>query len=87
MIRQPEREQIRRLAVKALDRVFVARARDGIGCSLFEAQALTELVKKIYFPWLSQPVAIQADQAAITMVSADELGTDGSHDARWCRSS
>jgi len=87
MIRQPEREQIRRLALKALDRVFVARAREGIGCSLFEAQALTELVKKVYFRWLSQPEAIQAGQVAITMVSAHEAGTNGSHDVRWCRSS
>jgi len=68
MIRQPEREHIRRLAVKALDRVFVARAREGIACSLFEAQALTEWVKRVYFRWLSELDAIQAGQVAITMV-------------------
>ncbi|HUT15357.1 MAG TPA: hypothetical protein VMY98_03835 [Anaerolineae bacterium] len=53
MIRQPEREQICRLAVKALDQVLVARARDEIGYSLFEAQLLTEFVKEANFPWLS----------------------------------
>jgi len=74
MIRQPEREQINRLMVKTLDQVFIARAREGLGCSLFEAQALTELVKEVYFPWLSQPDAIQAGQLAMTVVSADEPG-------------
>ena len=52
MKRQPELEQIHRLSVKSLDQVFVARAQEGLGCSLFEAHALTELVKEVYFPWL-----------------------------------
>lgn len=74
MIRQPEQEQLNRLTVKTLDQVFIARAQEGLGCSLFEAQALTELVKEVYFPWLSQPEAIQAGQLAMTAVSADEPG-------------
>jgi hypothetical protein len=74
MIRQPEREQLKRLTAKTLDQVFVMRAREGLGCSQFEAQALTELVKEVYFPWLAQPEAIQAGQLAITVVSADEPG-------------
>jgi len=60
MKRQPELEQMHRLSVKTLDQVFVARAQEGLGCSLFEAQAPTELVKGVYFPWLSQPEAIRA---------------------------
>jgi hypothetical protein len=74
MIRQPQFEQINRLNVKTLDQVFIARAQEGLGCSLFEAQALTELVKEVYFPWLSQPQAIQAGQLALTAVSANEPG-------------
>ena len=74
MKRQPEREQIQRLSVKTLDQVFVAQALEGLGCSLFEAQALTDLIKEVYFPWLSQPEAIQAGQLALTAVSADEPG-------------
>jgi len=74
MIRHPEQEQLNRLTVKTLDQVFVARAQEGLGCSLFEAQALTELVKEVYFPWLSQPEAIQAGQLMLTAVSADEPG-------------
>ena len=72
MIRQTVREQLDRLTVKTLDQVFIARAQEGLGCSLFEAQALTDLIKEVYFPWLSRPEAIQAGQLALTAVSADE---------------
>ena len=74
MIRQPEREKLNRIMVKTLDQVFIKRAQEGLGCSLFEAQALTELVREVYFPWLSQPEAIQAGQLVMTAVSADEPG-------------
>lgn len=74
MIRQTEIEQLNRLSVKTLDQVFIMRAQGGLGCSLFEAQALTDLVKEVYFPWLSQPEAIQAGQLVLTAVSADEPG-------------
>jgi hypothetical protein len=74
MIRQPQQEQVNRLSVKTLDQVFVARTQEGLSCSLFEAQALTELVREVYFPWLSQPEAVQAGQLAIIAVSADEPG-------------
>jgi hypothetical protein len=62
MKRQPALEQIHRLSIKTLDQVFIAQAQEGLGCSLFEAHALTELVKEVYFPWLTQPEAIQAGQ-------------------------
>ena len=74
MIRQREREQLNRLAAKTLDQVFAMRVKEGMGCSQFEAQALTDLVKEVYFPWLAQPEAIQAGQLAMTAVSADEPG-------------
>ncbi len=74
MIRNFEREQLNRLTVKTLDQVFIMRAKERLGCSQFEAEALTELVKEVYFPWLSQPEAIQAGQLAMTAVSADEPG-------------
>ena len=74
MIRQPALEQEHRLTVKTLDQVFITRVREGLGCSQFEAQALTELVREVYFPWLAQPEGIQAGQLAMTAVSADEPG-------------
>jgi len=74
MIRQPEQEQLNRLMVKTLDQVFIMRAKEGLNCSLFEAQALTDLIKEVYFPWLSRPEAIQSGQLVLTAVSADEPG-------------
>jgi hypothetical protein len=74
MTRQSEREQLNRVSVKTLDQVFVTRVREGLGCSSFEAQALTVLAKEVYFPWLSQPEAIQAGQLVMTAVSASEPG-------------
>jgi len=55
MKRQPEREQLNRLTVKTLGQVFIMRTEEGLGCSQFEAGALTDLVEEVYFPWLSQP--------------------------------
>lgn len=74
MQRRTEREQIQRFSVKTLHQVFMACACEGLGCSMFEAQALTELIKEVYFPWLTQPEAIQAGQLALVAVSADEPG-------------
>ena len=72
MIRQHDREQIHRLAAKTLDQVFVTRAQEGLGCSLFEAQALCQLVREVYFPWIAQPETVQTGQLALIAVSADE---------------
>jgi hypothetical protein len=32
--------------------VFITRIKEGLGCSQFEAAALTDLAKEGYFPWL-----------------------------------
>lgn len=74
MNRDTEREQLNRLAVKTLDQVFIMRLKEGLGCSMFEAEAITDLVREVYFPWLASPEAIQAGQLALTAVSADEPG-------------
>jgi hypothetical protein len=49
MIRQPEREQLNRLTAKTLDQVFAMRVKEGLSCSQFEAEALTDLVRAIAF--------------------------------------
>ncbi len=53
MIRHPARDQPHRLTVKTLDQVIITRSKAGLGCSQFEAEAPTGLVKEVYFPWLS----------------------------------
>jgi len=32
--------------------VFITRIKEGLGCSQFEAAALTDLAKEGYLPWL-----------------------------------
>jgi hypothetical protein len=49
------------------------RVKEGMGCSQFEAQALTDLVKEVYFPWLAQPEAIQAGQLNHGLCAGPEL--------------
>jgi len=44
MIRQPERGHLNRSTVKTLDQVFIVRAKEGLGCSQFGAEARTNLV-------------------------------------------
>jgi uncharacterized protein YvpB len=39
MKQQTEREQIHWLSVKTIKQVFIARACEGLSCSMFEAQA------------------------------------------------
>ena len=74
MIRNTEREQLNRLAVKTLDQIFIMRLKEGLGCSMFEADAITDLIKEVYFPRLAGPTTVQAGQLALTAVSADEPG-------------
>jgi hypothetical protein len=74
MIRDFEREQLNRLAAKTLDQIFIMHLREGLGCSMFEAEAVTDLVREVYFPWLASPQAVQAGQLALTVVSAEEPG-------------
>ena len=47
MIRHPAQEQLHRLTVKTLDQVFIMRAKEGLGCSQFEAEALTGVVNEV----------------------------------------
>ena len=74
MIRDFEREQLNRLAAKTLDQIFIMRLQEGLGCSMFEAEAVTDLVREVYFPWLASPQAVQAGQLALTVVSTEEPG-------------
>ena len=71
MKRQPEHEQLNRLTAKSLDQVFNMRAKEGLGSPQFEAEALTGLIKDVYFPWLSRPEVIQAGQLAMIVSSTD----------------
>ncbi len=57
MIRELEREQLNRLTVKTLARVFIMRAKEGLGFSQFEAEALTDITSYTAEAFASQPPA------------------------------
>jgi Protein of unknown function (DUF1670) len=52
-IRNPDREVIERLDSKTLDARFTTEIQHGLNCSPFEAQAVLDVVKEVYFPFLT----------------------------------
>jgi hypothetical protein len=72
MIRDFEREQLNRLTAKTLDQIFSMRLQEGLGCSMFEAEAVTNLVREVYFPWLASPQAVQAGQLALPWLASPQ---------------
>ena len=72
-IRNPDREAINRLESKTLDARFTTEIQQGLNCSPFEATAVLEVVKEVYFPFLSSENP-QAPPGKITLiaVAADE---------------
>jgi DNA-binding CsgD family transcriptional regulator len=72
-IRNRGKEVIDRLASKTLDARFLTETERGLSCSPFEAQAVLQVVKEVYFPFLDQ-AACNAPPGKVTLiaVAADE---------------
>jgi hypothetical protein len=72
-LRNKDRETLRRLECKTLDAQFLTEVQQGLNCSAFEAHAVLEVVKEVYFPFLDQAQA-QSPPGKITLlaVCADE---------------
>ena len=51
-VRNKKREVLERLDSKTLDAKFVHEVQHGLNCSPFEAEAVLEVVKEVYFPFL-----------------------------------
>jgi len=84
--RNVKKEELTRLESKSLDAQFKTVVRDGLGCSPFEAEAVLDAVREVYFPFLdeaspqSRPgtvslVAVCADEPAGKPVAACEKRT------------
>ena len=72
-IRNKKRETLRRLDSKTLDARFLAEIRNGLNCSPFEAEAVLEVVKEVYFPFLDEEsVKAPPGKETLIAVSADE---------------
>ncbi len=72
-VRDRKREILRRLDSKTLDARFLTEIEHGLNCSPFEAEAVLEVVKEVYFPFLDEH-CVKAPPGKITLVavSADE---------------
>jgi DNA-binding NarL/FixJ family response regulator len=69
-IRDPQREELFRLEAKTLDARFLTEIRDGLNCSPFEAEAVLEVVREVYFTFLDEASG-QAPPGKVTLVAVD----------------
>jgi len=72
-VRNQQREILRRLDSKTLDAKFLVEVEHGLNCSPFEAEAVLEVVKEVYFPFIDEHCA-KAPPGKVTLVavSVDE---------------
>jgi len=72
-VRNKKRETLRRLDSKTLDAKFLNEIKNGLNCSPFEAEAVLEVAKEVYFPFLDEQ-SVKAPPGKVTLiaVSADE---------------
>jgi DNA-binding CsgD family transcriptional regulator len=71
-IRNRDRDVIERLDSKTLDARFTTEIKQGLNCSPFESEAVLEVVKEVYFPFLS----VQASQPAPGKISLIAVAAD-----------
>lgn len=72
-VRNRKRQVLRRLDSKTLDARFLKEIEHGLNCSPFEARAVLEVVREVYFPFLDEQ-CVKAPPGKITLVaiSCDE---------------
>lgn len=72
-MRRARREELNRLESKTLEARFRSIVRDGLNCSPFEAEAVLEVVKEVYGPYLDEtPAASPPGRITLVAVAADE---------------
>jgi hypothetical protein len=72
-VRNRDREVIERLDSKTLDARFTTEIEQGLNCSPFEAEAVLDVVKEVYFPFLSAETAEPSPgKISLVAVAADE---------------
>jgi hypothetical protein len=73
-VRNVRRQELRRLEAKTLDARFLTEIQEGLNCSPFECEAVLQVVKEVYFPFLEQVGSPAAVPGKITVIGvcADE---------------
>jgi len=72
-MRRARREELKRLESKTLDARFRSIIREGLNCSPFEAEAVLDVVKEVYGPYLDEtPAASPPGRITLVAIAADE---------------
>lgn len=71
--RNVKKEELNRLRTKSLDAQFCQEIVEGLNCSRFESEAILEVVKEIYFPYLeSDAPHAPPGKISLVVVSSEE---------------
>ena len=73
-IRNVRRLELQRLEAKTLEARFLTEIQQGLNCSPFEAEAVLQVVKEVYFPFLDQVESPPSVPGKLTVIAvcADE---------------
>jgi hypothetical protein len=72
-VRNPQRDELRRLELKSLDSRFLGEIQQGLNCSPFEAEAVLQVVRDVYLSYLElEDAPGPPGKMAIVVVDADE---------------
>lgn len=82
-IRHRDQETLKRLMGKTLEARFLREVGHGLNCSPFEAEAVLQVVKEVYFPYLDEAGG-HAPPGKVTLVAvaADEPAGKSVHDCQ-----
>lgn len=69
-IRNVKKEELQRLHYKTLDAQFLEIVEQGLNCSPFEGNAVLDVVKEVYFPFLDE-TANMTPPGRVTLVAVD----------------
>ncbi len=71
--RNRKKETLHRLRFKTLDAKFLQETQHGLNCSPFEAEAVLQVVKEVYFPFVDQDAPTPPPgKITLLVVAADE---------------
>ena len=72
-MRNQKKETLARLTAKTLEAGFLNEIREGLGCSPFEAEAVLEVVREVFFPFLDENATqTPPGRITLTVVAAEE---------------
>jgi hypothetical protein len=73
-VHNPSRRELLRMEAKTLDAQFLTTIQQGLNCSPFESEAVLEVVKEVYFPFLAraQTSSLLPGKISLVGVCADE---------------